>query len=179
MRIRLEKPADRADVQDLITAAFRRAQNSAPVVEAILNDQLRRDRAWPPEFTLVAELDGAVVGQVTSSSGTIEPAGNTGGPVTVVAVGPVSVRPEHQRAGIGSALMRDLMARVGDADEPLLVLLGSPDFYGRFGFVPASSMGIETPDPSWGGYFQVKQMLSRRRIPVGRFRYAAPFEALP
>ena len=54
---------------------------------------------------------------------------------------------------------------------------GNPGFYGRFGFVPAQSLGIAAPDPSWGDYFQVRT-LTTYAGQTGRFRYASPFERL-
>ena len=60
----------------------------------------------------------------------------------------------------------------------MIVLLGSPDFYGRFGFVAASWVGIDAPDPAWGRYFQVLPLAAHDARMVGRFRYPAPFEGL-
>ena len=75
----------------------------------------------------------------------------------------------------GLALMHALIGAAEALDEPALVLLGSPDFYGRFGFVAASSVGIEAPDPAWGDHFQVLPLTGFDRSMTGRFRYAAPF----
>ena len=73
--------------------------------------------------------------------------------------------PSHQRTGIGSTMMRRLIAAADAAGEPAIVLLGSPDFYGRFGFVAASEIGIEAPDPAWGKYFQVRRLTAYDRGP--------------
>ena len=96
----------------------------------------------------------------------------------MVAVGPVAVRPDHQRSGIGSALVRDVIARARGAGEQMMVLLGSPAFYGRFGFVPAATVRIEPPEPAWGEHFQVLPLSTDLQLPTGRFRYPAPFEGL-
>ena len=62
------------------------------------------------------------------------------------------------------------------ADERLVALLGSPDYYRRFGFVPAAERGITAPDPAWGEHFQVRNV---NGPPVeGAFRYADPFTRL-
>jgi predicted N-acetyltransferase YhbS len=59
--------------------------------------------------------------------------------------------------------------------ERLIVLLGSPSYYGRFGFEPSTLHGIAPPDPAWGDDFQVK-LLSGPQSPIkGTFRYAPPF----
>lgn len=72
-----------------------------------------------------------------------------------------------------------MFALVGAAEavhERLLVLLGEPDYYGRFGFRAGSQMGVESPNPEWGTYFQALQLSDG---PVnGTFRYAKPFDEL-
>jgi len=175
IRIRPEESADRAAVQNLIRAAFASAdQPSAPVVEVGLTEELRLDPGWIPGLTLVADRDAIVVGQVTSSYGELDDANRT----RMVGIGPVAVLPAEQGAGIGSLLMRAVVDAADAAGESALVLLGSPDFYGRFGFVAASEVGIESPDPSWGRYFQALPLSAHRPGMTGRFRYAAPFDSL-
>jgi putative acetyltransferase len=98
--------------------------------------------------------------------------------IPLAAPGPVGVHPRHQGRGVGSALMRALIGAAEALDEPALVLLGSPDFYGRFGFVPASSVGIQAPEPAWGAHFQVLPLSGFDRSMTGRFRYAAPFDGV-
>jgi len=74
--------------------------------------------------------------------------------------------------------MARLIELADAAGEPALLLLGSPKFYGRFGFVPAAGLGIESPDPSWGGSFQVRTLTSYEPGLTGRYGYAAPFSNL-
>jgi putative acetyltransferase len=66
----------------------------------------------------------------------------------VLELGPMSVEPERQRRGIGSALVREALRRAEDRSEPLVLVLGHPTYYPRFGFSPASELGIAPPDPS-------------------------------
>ena len=174
--VRPESVADRPAVQALIVAAFAPVEATGrPVVEAVLNDELRLDPDFIPELTLVAELAGEIVGQVTSSYGTlIGPAGER----RMVGVGPVSVLPAQQGAGVGSTLMRAVIDAADRAGEPALVLLGSPDFYGRFGFVAAADFRIEAPDPAWGKYFQVRRLTAFDPAMAGNYRYSAPFQKL-
>jgi putative acetyltransferase len=177
--IRLETAADRSTVQQLITAAFAPAEaDRRPVVEAVLNEQLRRHPSYRPDLSLVAELDGTVVAQLTSSNGTIRSEDDNSPPLPVVALGPVSVHPDHQHRGLGSALMRAVIDAAREAGEPVLVLLGSPAFYGRFGFVAASTVGIVAPDPLWAEHFQALPLRDASSVPIGVFRYPAPFEGL-
>ncbi|MEP6559858.1 MAG: N-acetyltransferase [Nakamurella sp.] len=177
--IRPETAADHDAVQALITAAFQPARPAGrPVPEAVLNEALRADPARSAELSLVAELDRVIVGQVTSSYGVVENPDPALPERRVLAVGPVSVLPGQQRAGLGSTVMRRLVAAADAADEPAIVLLGAPEFYGRFGFVEAAGIGIEAPDPAWGKYFQARKLTAYDRRLVGRFRYAAPFSKL-
>ncbi len=77
---------------------------------------------------------------------------------------------------MGTVLVHALLAVAEAADERLVALLGSPDYYRRFGFVPAAELGITPPDPAWGGHFQARHL---NGPPVrGAFRYAEPFARL-
>ena len=177
--IRPERAADRPAVQVLIEAAFAPVGHPAgPVIEAVLTEELRRDPAWIPELTLVAERPGAIVGQLTCSYGLLEPADAAPADRRLVGAGPVGVLPGHQRTGVGSALLQALVKTADAAGQPALVLLGSPDFYGRFGFVAAADVGILAPDPLWGRHFQVRTLSAYDRGMAGKFRYAAPFNGL-
>ena len=122
-----------------------------------------------PAFSFTALDDaGVVVGHVTASKATVATD-------AVVAVGPIGVLPDHQGGGIGSALMRALLAAADAADVPLVVLLGAPEYYGRFGFRPAEALGVVAPDPEWGDAFQACRPSARRAGPSGPFRYAPAF----
>lgn len=71
-------------------------------------------------------------------------------------------------------------AVLGAADalgEPLIALLGEPDYYERFAFRVSSDYGIVPPDPSWGTYFQVRALSAHRPV-TGTFAYAEPFSRI-
>jgi putative acetyltransferase len=116
-------------------AAFGRA------VEADLLDALREDGDLVPELSLVAVEDDVVVGHVAFSRTTVA----DGTPVLLL--GPIGVRPEHQRRGIGDALIREGLERAAATDAAFVVLLGHPSYYPRFGFEPAASFGLRAPVP--------------------------------
>lgn len=124
-----------------------------------------------PDLSFTALTDGAVVGHVTASRATVaaDP---------VVAVGPIGVLPDHQGAGIGSALMDALLAAADAAQVPLIVLLGAPQYYRRFGFRPAKELGVTPPEPGWGDAFQARALSAHTASVAGRFRYAPAFSSL-
>lgn len=169
MILRRERAADHAAVRRVHEAAFRPSRGDS--VEAWLVEELREDAGYLPHLSLVALDDDEVVGHVIATRGWLEPLGHP-----VLGLGPLGVRPGDQRAGVGTALVHALLAVAEAADERLVALLGSPDYYRRFGFVPAIEFGIIPPDPAWGEHFQARHLNGR---PVqGTFRYAEPFRGL-
>jgi putative acetyltransferase len=138
-------------------------------VEAPLVDWLRASPAWIPELSLVAvDLGGDVVGHVVCTRGTV-------GAAPVLALGPLSVRPDWQRCGVGKALMHAVLG-AGDAlGEPLVTLLGSTAYYPRFGFRLASEYGITPKHPEWGEHFQVRPLTAYNPAVRGEFAYPEPF----
>ena len=99
-------------------------------------------RTWalatgPEHLDLVAVDDGAVVAHALGAVGDLAGTG-------AVAVAPLCVAPSRQGEGIGSALMTELIARADTAGWPMLLLLGDPRFYQRFGFEPAGPSGSTT-----------------------------------
>nr|WP_233149792.1 N-acetyltransferase [Kineosporia sp. A_224] len=177
MLIRREGPGDVAAIRSVTAAAFRDVPHSAPPVEpggdpgeVTLLSRLRADAAWIPALSLVAIENGLVVGHVVCTRARTDDRPALG-------LGPLSVLPERQRTGVGSALMHAVLGAADALDEPLVGLVGEPAYYQRFGFVPARTTGITAPDPSWGDYFQVR-CLTRYAGQTGRFRYAAPFDTL-
>lgn len=178
MLIRRERSEDVADIRAVTAAAFSEVEHSAPPIEpdgapgeATLVGWLRDDAGWIPELSLVAEIDGQVVGHVVCTRGDL-----AGRPA--LGLGPVSVSPGEQGSGVGSALMHAVVGAADAMGEPVVVLLGSPDYYGRFGFVPASGLDIEAPDPAWGDYFQARPLAAYEPDLRGKFSYAAPFDRL-
>ena len=123
-----------------------------------------------PELSFTALAGGEVVGHVTASRATVaaDP---------VVAAGPIGVLPDHQGNGVGSALMNALLAAADAADVPLVVLLGAPQYYGRFGFRPAEELGVIPPEPGWGDAFQARPLTAYTGAVAGRFRYAPAFSS--
>jgi putative acetyltransferase len=163
--VRAETPADVVAIRDVVTRAFRRAD------EARLVDLLRD--AGNATLSLVAERDGRVVGHVLFSPVTLDGAPFGWG------LAPLAVAPEEQRSGVGGALVRAGLARARAGGVTTVVVLGSPVYYGRFGFVPADQYGLRCEYDVPPGVFQViglvPSALVERR---GLVRYADEFAAV-
>lgn len=169
--IRPETPADVDAIRDVTTAAFTRPDATGPPVEAALVDELRADSGWLPALSLVAEIDGAVAGHVVCTRGRV-------GDRPALGLGPISVRPDRQRAGVGSALMHAVLGAADALGEPLVVLLGDPGYYRRFGFRPAAEYGVTPPVAEWEPYFQARPLAAHDPAATGVFTYAEPFQRL-
>lgn len=169
MIVRRELAGDRAEVADVVARAFE--SNGSPPPEVGLLDALRKCSGWISKLSLVAVRDDQVVGHVVCSRGAV-------GSVAALGLGPIAVDPAVQRKGIGSALMHSVLGAAEAKGEPLVALLGNPEFYSKFGFVASTEHGIAPPDPAWGSYFQVRTFDRFDSGIHGTFAYAAPFNNL-
>lgn len=173
MLIRREVARDVAAIRAVTTAAFAHSDRPAEIpAETRLVDDLRADPAWLPALSLVATDPGdTVVGHVLATRAHV-------GPAPVLGLGPLSVHPDHQRHGVGSALMHAVLSAADALDEPLVALLGDPAYYGRFGFRPSTAYGIAPPLAEWQPHFRVRPLTAYLPAVRGTFTYAEPFDRL-
>jgi putative acetyltransferase len=166
--VRREGAGDVEVIRAVTAAAFARAGEGVPA-EAPLVDELRASSSWIPELSLVA-LDpaGDVVGHVVCTRGRV-------GAAPVLGLGPLSVRPDRWRQGTGSALMHAVLGAADALGEPLVALLGSAEYYPRFGFRLAAEYGITPAHPEWAPHFQVRTLTAYDPAGRGEFAYPAPF----
>jgi putative acetyltransferase len=129
--IRHETPNDIQQIHLINERAFEQPN------EADLVDALRDNNAVT--LSLVAELDGDVVGHILFSPMVVDDCA-----ANVVGLGPMAVLPEHQRGGIGSQLVRQGLEECRSLGVDAVIVLGHPWYYPLFGFVPASRYGIQS-----------------------------------
>ncbi len=180
MLIRRETPADETAIHAVTQAAFAKPGEPEPA-EADLVDWLRVDEGWIPALSMVAIIDDRVAGHVVCTRAWIAAPATEQGWVsesTALGLGPLSVHPDHQRRGVGPALMHAGLGAADALGESLIALLGSPDYYSRFGFRDAAELNITSPDPTWGRYFQARALTAYDGTQLGQFRYAEPFSRL-
>jgi putative acetyltransferase len=92
---------------------------------------------------------------------------------------PMSVRPDRQRMGVGTRLIRDALGRAEEAGEPAVLVEGFPAYYPRFGFEKASALGFIPPHPEIpDDAFMIKRLRDYSPDLAGRIVYPAAFDAL-
>jgi putative acetyltransferase len=124
--IRSETDADVDAITEVTIAAFKTLEISNQTEQFII-EALRKAKALT--VSLVAELDGRVIGHIAFSPVTI-----SDGTQNWYGLGPVSVLPEYQRQGIGKALIREGLSRLKDLNAQGCCLVGHPAYYTKFGF---------------------------------------------
>ncbi|WP_327327280.1 bifunctional class I SAM-dependent methyltransferase/N-acetyltransferase [Streptomyces sp. NBC_01210] len=163
-RTRPEAAADIPAVRAVNAAAF------ATTEEACLVDALRLDgAAWLPGASYVAEAaDGTVAAYALLTRCHVED-------VPAVALAPVAVAPEHQRKGAGQAVVRAVLDLARVRGERLVLVLGHPGYYPRFGFEPASRYGIRPTFEVADEAMMALVLDGSGGVPRGTIRYPAAF----
>ncbi|KQX66024.1 GNAT family N-acetyltransferase [Angustibacter sp. Root456] len=138
-----EHPTDHEAIGDVVRAAFVDEPSVARLVELI-----RASPQYLPGLALVARYGGEVVGHVMISRAQLldDASGRTH---DVLTLSPLAVAPAVQGRGIGSALVRAVLALAERRPEPLVTLEGSPRYYPRFGFRDCRDVGVAIDLPDW------------------------------
>ncbi|MBD2486498.1 GNAT family N-acetyltransferase [Aulosira sp. FACHB-615] len=140
--------------------------------EANLIDKIRLSDRYIPELSLVAEIDNLLVGHILFSYIDLV---NTE-KIKVIGLAPLAVHPQFQRRGIGSALVTAGLKIADDRGEVLVIVLGHPHFYHRFGFQPSVIYQIESPFPVPDDVFMVKPLQNYQPKYTGKVVYPATFD---
>lgn len=131
--IRAEQAEDHESIRRVVELAFGKP-NEADLVEAL------RKYAHP-HISLVAVVDGQVVGHIFFSPVSIESEGDA---FTAIGLAPLAVLPDYQNKGIGTELAWAGLRECKLLGHDVVVVLGHPEYYPRFGFVPAARKGIRS-----------------------------------
>lgn len=166
IKIRSEETKDYSDIFQVNSLTFGR-ENEAELIEKIRNS----DR-YIPELSLVAELNNQVVGHIMFSYINLLNTEAT----KVLALAPVAVLPEYQNRAIGTLLITTGLEIAEKIRVPMVIALGNPQFYNRFGFKPAINYGIQSPFDVEDEYFMVKFFKSDRKIYKGKVIYPSAFQ---
>lgn len=166
--MRSEEPEDYESVRRVNELALGR-RNEADLVESL------RENARP-YVSLVAVVGEQVVGHIFFSPVSIESESNA---FTAMGLAPMAVLPSHQNQGIGSQLVREGLKECQRIGEDIVVVLGHPNYYPRFGFKPASSNGLRSEYDVRDEVFMVAELrpgaLSGRR---GVVKYHSEFSRM-
>jgi putative acetyltransferase len=168
MQIRSVMPAEEPAADEVVAAAFGEAPDGRVV------QMMRALKAGgAARASLVAVDDEQVVGHVGLSRGWVDARREL---VEVLVLSPLSVRPDRQGRGVGTALVAAALETAEGQGAPAVFLEGSPEYYGRRGFRPASALGFEPPStrvPVPG--FQVALLASYQPWMAGRLIYPEAF----
>jgi len=163
--IRLEEPGDAAGIRETNELAF-----GAPF-EARLVDALRGSA---DSISLVATIDERVIGHILFTPITMHPPAT----VRIAGLAPMSVRPTYQRQGVGSRLVEAGLEECRKRGYAAVVLVGHPDYYPRFGFVPGHAKGLECEFPVPQEAFMVLELDAGALAGLtGLVRYRPEFSA--
>lgn len=133
--IRTENEADYEQVYQVNYTAFGNREYEAELVERI-----RDTPYFVPQLSLVAELEGEIVGHILLSLAKV-----VDGEVRheVIALAPIAVKPAYQKQGIGKQLIQEGLKRCEELGYSIVLLIGHPTYYPKFGFKPARQYGLE------------------------------------
>lgn len=134
--VRSETPEDFQAIYELNKQAFNGE------AEATLINNLRNTKGFIPELSLVALKDDLLVGHILFSLIHIKTDTDK---VPVLALAPMAVLPEYQRRGIGTEMVKKGLEKCKDLSYKAIVVVGHPEYYPRFGFVPAREKGLRLP----------------------------------
>jgi len=163
-----EKPEDYAAVYEVNRLAFGRE------VEGRLVEALRQSPDHFPELSLVAVVAGRVVGHILFSAIAIEVPGTR---IPALGLAPLAVRPEFQKKGIGSELVRYGLEQCRRLGHKIVVVIGHPDYYPRFGFSSARAEGLEVPFPVPDEAFMALELVPGALSGIsGMVRYSPAFD---
>ena len=167
MLIRKEEPKDYEIIYSVVKAAFDRAEHSDGNEHELVN-ALRKGEAFVPDLSLVAEIDGKIVGHIMFTKAKV-------GDDTVLVLAPLSVLPEYQRKGIGISLIKEGHRIANELGYEYSIVLGSEKYYPRAGYLPAGKFGIKPSFDVPNENFMVCKIKEEAPDIHGTIKYAKEF----
>lgn len=140
MNIRIATAQDGDAIKQIYLSAFTEEENE---IVATLAVELLAENSVLPILSLVAEMEGAVVGHVAFSPVEID----NQAAIQAYILAPLAVRPDCQKQRIGSALVEYGMQRLSALGVDIIFVYGAPEYYGRFGFNADTAQGYSAPYP--------------------------------
>lgn len=163
--IRIEQEKDYRRVEEITKRAFsypgriERGQIGCPFEHWMVHELRKRDGIL--SLSLVAEVNGSIVGHIICSESVVKTADKT---LPVLNFGPLSVLPEYQRKGIGATLLKAMIKEAGLLGYGAILFFGRPEYYPQFGFKEAKEYGITDSEgynyPAFMGMELIPQYLS-------------------
>jgi predicted N-acetyltransferase YhbS len=141
VEIRESKESERNEILNIHRIAFGEENGS---VIAKLVDDLFDDETARPILSLVAADNGKLIGHILYTKAIITQAEI---PIEAKILAPLAIIPDEQKKGIGEKLINEGLSQLKASGTELVFVLGHPDYYPRFGFVPAGKLGFEAPYP--------------------------------
>ncbi len=139
--VRPENAVDAPAIAEVILRAFQSLSYSDHT-EQVMVDRLRASNAYLPPLAMVAEIANQIVGHIMLTRVAIRD-GETS--FASLALAPLSVLPEFQNRGVGTALVKEAHKRALHLGFSSVIVLGTPHYYSQFGYVPLSSCNIRVP----------------------------------
>lgn len=140
MQIRRSKESERAAISAIASSALEgeQGQEIAHLVDGLLDDATAA-----PLLSLVAEVDGRLVGHILFTAVKLA----TEQRLSAKILAPLAVSRDYQGKGVGSALINEGLKELAETGVGLVFVLGHPGYYIKFGFRPAHVLGFEAPYP--------------------------------
>ena len=157
--IRLERPEDYREVENLIREAFWNVYRPGCSEHYVIHT-LRNDPAFVKELDLVMEQDGRLIGQNMFMRTVID--ADDGKTVPVLTMGPIGITPELKRMGYGKAILDYSLEKATALGFGAVLFEGNIGFYGKSGFDYASKFGIryhDLPENADSSFFLCKELI--------------------
>lgn len=157
--IRLERKEEQREVENLVRESFWNVYRPGCLEHYVLH-QLRQDKDFIPELDFVMEMDGKLIGQTMYMKASIQ--ADDGRVIPIMTMGPIGIAPEYKRKGYGKILLDHSLEKAVQMGAGAVCFEGNIDFYGKSGFVEASTKGIRyhgVPEGEDASFFLCKELI--------------------